>query len=50
MKAHALLAACLLAFLFFFFCSPATAQDLNATSNVVKATGTGTPTAAAVPR
>lgn len=41
MKAQALLAACLLAFLFFFFCSPATAQDLNATSNVVKATGTG---------
>jgi uncharacterized protein YggE len=39
MKAQALLAPCLLAFL--FFCSPATAQDLNATSNVVKATGTG---------
>lgn len=39
MKAQALLAPCLLAFL--FFCSPTTAQDLNATSNVVKATGTG---------
>ncbi|ELR11399.1 uncharacterized protein ACA1_136090 [Acanthamoeba castellanii str. Neff] len=41
MKAQALLAACLLATFFCFLCSPATAQDINATSNVVKATGTG---------
>jgi uncharacterized protein YggE len=39
MKVYALLVACLLAYL---FCAPAaTAQDANATANVVKATGTG---------
>jgi hypothetical protein len=40
MKVYAILFACLLAYL---FCAPtAIAQDANATSNVVKATGTGT--------
>lgn len=38
MKVFALLTVCVLSAL---FCFPSTAQDVNATSNVVKATGTG---------